>query len=240
MRTGAVLAAMGLGSASLFGQSPVQEIGPQELAARLEQGNGIALDVRTPAEVAEGIIGEASVIDFYSEDFARRLSLLRRDVPVYVYCRSGGRSWETAARMKKMGFREVYNLRGGIVAWREAGFETKEPKGLAHGDGKSAAKLWTKDELDALIAAGRPVLMSFSAPWCVPCRRMAPTLEELEAQLEGRAGVAKVDADANTALARLYGVEGVPAFIAFRGGEEVWRGSGVMSVEELAAAVLPD
>ncbi len=78
------------------------------------------IDVRTPKEYQEGHLKNAVNIDIHSDDFADRVSKLHKTKPVMVYCRSGGRSSSAAGKMKEMGFKEIYNLDGGITDWRTA------------------------------------------------------------------------------------------------------------------------
>lgn len=85
------------------------------------------LDVRTPAEWNEGIIEGAIMADFYEDSFKSELEKLDKEVPVAVYCRSGGRSGSAMDIMKEMGFKEVYNLDGGIGAWNSANKPTVKP-----------------------------------------------------------------------------------------------------------------
>lgn len=77
----------------------------------------LVLDVRTREEVLQGYIENSVNIDFYDKQFEARLGELNKEVPTYVYCRSGGRSAKTAAIMKALGFKEVYDLDGGFNAW---------------------------------------------------------------------------------------------------------------------------
>lgn len=79
------------------------------------------LDVRTPEECAEGMLANAKAMNFYDNAFEAELETLDPNVPVLVYCRSGGRSGKAMDMMQSKGFVEVYNLDGGITAWREAG-----------------------------------------------------------------------------------------------------------------------
>lgn len=83
----------------------------------------VVLDVRTPEEYVTGHIPESMLINLYAEDFKSRVGQLDRDVPYYVYCRSGNRSRDAVAIMKTAGFKRVFGLEGGIGAWREGGYE---------------------------------------------------------------------------------------------------------------------
>ena len=86
----------------------------------------VTLDVRTPEEFDEVRIAGSSNLDFYAPDFGDRLDALDKTLPYFVYCRSGNRSGQTLDTMRELGFEEVYNLDGGIVAWNEAGFPVEE------------------------------------------------------------------------------------------------------------------
>ncbi len=80
----------------------------------------IILDVRTPEEFADGHLEDAVMIDFYEPDFADRLAELDPDQPYLLYCRSGNRSGQTTAIMKELGFSDVADVDGGILAWSAA------------------------------------------------------------------------------------------------------------------------
>jgi thioredoxin 1 len=75
--------------------------------------------------------------------------------------------------------------------------------------------------------AARPVRVDFWAPWCPPCRALAPTIEAIAEQFEGRADVAKLDIDQNPETAAAYGVRSIPAVLIFRGGQIADRIVGV-------------
>lgn len=84
---------------------------------------GTILDVRTPDEWADGTIAGAEKINFYDDNFAQQIEKLDKTTPVYLYCRSGGRSANAADILKEKGFTKVYNLDGGITSWQNNGFE---------------------------------------------------------------------------------------------------------------------
>lgn len=84
----------------------------------------VVLDVRTAEEFADGHIEGAVMLDFYDPDFAAQIADLDPDVPYLLYCRSGNRSGQTAEIMKQLGFTDVADVDGGILAWTGAGQPT--------------------------------------------------------------------------------------------------------------------
>jgi|VirMetMinimDraft_7_1064189.scaffolds.fasta_scaffold212853_1 rhodanese-related sulfurtransferase len=83
-----------------------------------ELENTVLLDVRTPGEVAEGIIEGAIAIDFFANDFQTKISALDKDKNYFIYCRSGNRSGQACQMMDQLGFKSLVNLEGGILAWK--------------------------------------------------------------------------------------------------------------------------
>lgn len=80
------------------------------------------LDVRTPEEVAAGIIAGAQHINVHDADFAEKASqTLDKNLPLVLYCKAGGRSAHAADLLAQQGFSKIYNLTGGITAWESAG-----------------------------------------------------------------------------------------------------------------------
>jgi rhodanese-related sulfurtransferase len=80
------------------------------------------IDVRTPAEYAEGHLRGSLNIDVMNNQFLEKIDDLDPSKPVYVYCRSGQRSTNAGNQFIDAGFTEVYNLKGGILAWQSEGF----------------------------------------------------------------------------------------------------------------------
>ena len=80
----------------------------------------VILDVRTPEEFGEGHLDGAILVDFYNDDFRDQIAALDPDVPYLLYCRSGNRSGQTAALMTELGFKDVADVDGGVVAWTTA------------------------------------------------------------------------------------------------------------------------
>jgi rhodanese-related sulfurtransferase len=82
----------------------------------------VILDVRTPQEYRSGHLNGSINLDFRSTSFADELVVLDRSKPYLVYCRTGVRSGRAATLMKSLGFREIYDLTGGIAEWQREGF----------------------------------------------------------------------------------------------------------------------
>jgi len=78
-----------------------------------------------------------------------------------------------------------------------------------------------------VLQSEQPVLVDFTAPWCPPCRRIAPMIDELAAENVGGAKIGKVNIDENQQSAMNYGVEAIPTLIVFKGGQPVQRFQGI-------------
>lgn len=88
-----------------------------------------------------------------------------------------------------------------------------------------------------VLQSEAPVLVDFWAPWCPPCRMLAPELEKLAAEESRAIKVAKLDIDQNTGTPARYGVQSIPTLILFKGGQEVARLLGYMPKAALAAQI---
>jgi len=87
---------------------------------------------------------------------------------------------------------------------------------------------------DAIVAGSElPVLVDFWAPWCGPCRMMAPQFEQAARQLKGRALLVKVNSDQAQQLAQRYAIRSIPTLIQFNGGRELQRISGALQAAQI-------
>ncbi|RAV98117.1 rhodanese-like domain-containing protein [Pseudochryseolinea flava] len=84
----------------------------------------VILDVRTKEEVDQGVIPGAINVDFKSENFQEQISKLDKNKTYLLYCKGGVRSSKSVDIMKSLGFKKLYDLEGGIDAWREEGLKT--------------------------------------------------------------------------------------------------------------------
>ncbi|MFZ4764445.1 MAG: rhodanese-like domain-containing protein [Roseimicrobium sp.] len=87
----------------------------------IESGKVLVLDVRTQDEFAEGHIAGAKVVDFTESDFEQKAAALDRKQAYLVHCAAGGRSTNSLAVFRKLGFSSIYHLDGGFKAWQKAG-----------------------------------------------------------------------------------------------------------------------
>lgn len=80
---------------------------------------------------------------------------------------------------------------------------------------------------EVVLNSDKPVLVDFWAAWCGPCRMLAPIVEELSGDFEGKAVVGKMDVDANQKFATQFGIRNIPTVLIFKNGEMVNRQVGV-------------
>ncbi|MFN0013655.1 MAG: thioredoxin [Saprospiraceae bacterium] len=93
------------------------------------------------------------------------------------------------------------------------------------------------ETFESIVQSETPVLLDFHATWCGPCRAMSPVLDELQADLGERVRIVKIDVDEQTDLAVRLRVLGVPTFMLYRNGEELWRQPGVLTKQSLRAII---
>jgi thioredoxin 1 len=98
----------------------------------------------------------------------------------------------------------------------------------------------TDDTFEAeVIQSDMPAVVDFWAAWCAPCRMIAPILEEIAEEYDGKLKVAKLDVDQNPQVATQFGIMSIPTMILFKDGEAVERLMGYMPKERLLEKITP-
>lgn len=184
------------------------------------------LDVRTPDEYNNGHLAKAININWNGNDFEAAASKLDKSKPVFVYCLGGGRSANASAKLKSMGFTEIYDMQGGITAWNNA---SKPLEGVD----KNASKGMDLDEYNKKINSDKLALVDFNAPWCGPCQKMAPMLEEVAKEYSETLSFIKINVDENKDLIKSLQIDGPPVLIIYRNGKEIWKHTGIIEKAEL-------
>ena len=94
-----------------------------------------------------------------------------------------------------------------------------------------------KENYQEIISSEKPVVIAFWAEWCGPCRMVAPIIEELAAEYEGRVVIGKCDVEENDDITMKYGVRNIPTIIFLKGGQLVDKQVGAASKDALKAKI---
>ena len=183
------------------------------------------IDVRTKQEFEKYRIRSAKNLIYGSSDFGKEIEKLDKTKPVLVYCLSGARSLSAGEMLIKAGFKTVYNLSGGINSWSKAGKQIDQ-------DLSGKGELSSKDFTNFISSEGY-VLVDFYAPWCAPCRKMLPVVEDLAKTFSSKFKLLTVDFDQNRLLAKEQKILSVPYLAVYKDGKKIWDKNGEASKDEL-------
>ncbi|SRR5690606_252039 len=103
---------------TLANQEVIEVLSAEEFGAYIQNKSVQLIDVRMKSEFEQGHIKGAQHHHVYDKDFQEQVSYLDKEKPVYVYCKAGARSEEAALHLKEMGFKKIYDLKGGISSWK--------------------------------------------------------------------------------------------------------------------------
>ena len=187
------------------------------------------LDVRTAAEFNGGHIKHALQANWLDQkEFTDRTQHLDKNLPVYVYCQAGARSASAQAALEAKGYK-VINLEGGMSNWKMSGFPV---------DGAGDKAQMRVEDLNTTTSSNKIVLVEVGADWCPPCRKMLPVLETLKQKPAAPFYFLRVDGGNDIEVMKSLNAEGLPTFILFKNGKEIWRQEGLVTVEEFNAALI--
>ncbi len=184
--------------------------------------NAQLIDVRTPEEFTSGHLTNAININWNGSDFDAQVKNLDKNKPTFVYCLAGSRSHEAALQLKTLGFNNICEMQGGMRAWKKAG------KPIGNDSKKTENKALTVDEYTQKITSNKLILVDFNAPWCGPCRRLAPILEEISKEQKDDLELIKINSDDNSELANALKIENLPTLVLYKNGKEVWKHVGFL------------
>jgi thioredoxin 1 len=188
------------------------------------------IDVRTPEEYKKGHLKNALNVDWNSNEFDTMIEALDPDQPVYVYCLSGGRSTSAAEKLRASGFNTIYELDGGIMAWNKAEKPTVKLK-------RSSEPEMSLADYKKQLNSDKLVLVDFNAPWCAPCKKMAPMLEELARSEKNNVFLVKINIDDQKNLARELNVHILPTLILYKNEQVAWKHEGYIGRDELIKVI---
>jgi len=184
------------------------------------------IDVRSPKEFRSGHLADALNINWNSDDFMSKAGHLGPSKSVFVYCLSGSRSEEAAQKLRSSGFRDVYELDGGILKWRALG--------LPETPGAESAGMSMQD-FEAFLLPGKTVMVSFYAEWCPPCRKMKPALDEIASNTKDNVVIVRINIDENQAICKELKIDAVPVTHIYKNNKLAWSAKGYMKKEDLEA-----
>ena len=202
----------------------IESVAPEVFAEKI-QGipNTQILDVRTPEEFASEHIDKATNINWLGDDFVTNVENLDKSKPVFVYCKSGGRSAKASAKLAELGFKTIYELQGGIMKWNAAGFSKPSKKIVG----------MSSQEYAELLNSDKKVLIDFYAEWCAPCKKMTPYLLQMQKNLADRVTIIRLNADENKTLISEMKIDELPTLLLYENKELKWKHSGYISEEDL-------
>lgn len=213
-----------------YSQEPAfKQVNSKEFNTLIKKSSGTLLDVRTQGEFKNGHIARAGQLNYYALDFRKKLLLLPRDQPVYLYCNTGYRSRKAAEILAAKGYKEVYNLEHGILEWNLQNLPVVvEPDAKPDTENKMEF-----DEFNALIQSGALVFVDFYAPWCGPCRKMMPMMDSLKTVYRERIKMVKINVDASKRLSKKLGIISVPYLVLYDNGKMVFFHNGLIERNDL-------
>lgn len=179
----------------------------------------VIVDVRTPKEFQDGHIDRARNINIQDANFKSEIENLDKSAPVYVYCLSGGRSSDAASQMQAAGFKNIYELDGGMMKWRSENLPEISNKTIAQ-------KGMTKQDFEKLTASQKVVLIDFYADWCAPCKKMEPYLTEMAKTDADKVKVVRINVDENKNLIKELKVDALPVLQVYKDGKMTWQNIG--------------
>jgi thioredoxin 1 len=194
-----------------------ETLNSKEFKAKIATPGVQLVDIRTPQEFGLGYIAGAQNIDFYDPGFVQNISKLNKAKPLAIYCKSGGRTKDAMKMLAKEGFKNIYSLGGGLLAWEKDGFTLQLPKPV-----EPVKTTVTKAEFDKLVASEKIVIIDFSAVWCGPCKMLKPVLDKISTDYSAKGvKIITIDVDDSKELSNELMVNEIPLLLFYKDGKMV-------------------
>jgi thioredoxin len=185
--------------------------------------NPQVVDVRTPEEFASGHLIQAQNVNWMNPDFVANSAKYDKSKPIFVYCKSGGRSHKAAEKLAELGFTNVIEMEGGILKWEAAGLSKPSEKWIGI----------TQKEYADLLNSDKKVLIDFYAEWCAPCKKMTPYLLKMQKEMGDKIVIIRLDADKNKSLLSEMKISELPTLLLYYNKQLKWQHSGYISEPDL-------
>jgi thioredoxin len=200
-------------------------ISATEFSKKISELPGAPLiDVRTPGEFSQSHLQNAINYDISKSGFENQIASLDKLKPVLVYCLTGSRSTYAVRYMQSIGFKEVYELNGGLMKWRTANLPETT------GNTVTSAGM-SKQQFDNLLATDKLVLIDYYADWCAPCKKMKPYLDEISRDMADKVVVVRINADENRALCKEMKIDAIPVLQIYKNKTLTWTNTGFIEKE---------
>jgi rhodanese-related sulfurtransferase len=183
------------------------------------------IDIRTPEEYAKGHIPNAINVNWLSGEFEKQSVALDPALPVLLYCLGGGRSASATLKMKEMGFREIYELEGGLLKWRAAGM----PEEMTNYQTAGISTL----QFQEMLQMKKLVLIVFYADWCGQCNKLKPIINETVTESAGNLTAYWINVDDNRDLVKAMGIDAIPVIHIYRDQSLIWSHTGFIDKIEV-------
>lgn len=185
--------------------------------------NAQIIDVRTPEEFQSEHIDKAVNADWLNANFVANTSKFDKSKPVFVYCKSGGRSSQASSKLAELGFKNIYELQGGILKWNAAGLSKPSNKTIG----------LSNQQYAQLLNSDKKVLINFYAEWCAPCKKMKPYLLKMEKELADKVVMIRLNADENKTLLQEMKIDELPTLILYENKKIKWKHAGFIGEDDL-------
>ncbi|MGQ7945148.1 thioredoxin domain-containing protein [Flavobacterium sp. WC2509] len=207
-----------------YSQTTVQTIDVTSYSKKIEATpKAQVLDVRTPEEYTTGHIENSDNVDWLGNSFIALTDKYDKTKPVFVYCKSGGRSLKASEKLAELGFTTIYNLDGGMLKWEAAGLTKPDTKIIGI----------CPQEYAELLKTDKKVLVSFYAPWCAPCKKMEPYILKMQKDMANKVVIVRLNADENKTIMQELKISELPTLVLYENKAVKWQKSGFISEEDL-------